>query len=287
MFHGIFWKRIKKRNVKKVQFASILLPDFVVDVHKAQLRERNNPTNRLSILNMEDTGKGYVLQYDPKEKNIAAPWETGTIVKIPEMVQLDPAGMAKKYGLKPEDLKGKSDLEIMTGQEVLHNRINKGMLPAIDIAGHSFYVDIQMDKLRPKDDFRSKGIAFSEIRGYYRRDEEAYTIPYNPQTRAFQKTGIRTITAFPKDLIMVSFPPEWVLDRVGWNRKHGLKLFEGLKRNGLPMQFTAQVVPWEKTFIAAAIKKNLEHENRKRLTEATPKKETAPQEQLHKRGRKM
>ena len=48
-------------------------------------------------------------------------------------------------------------------QEAYDMRVNKGMLPTIDIAGHTFYVDIRMDMLRPKDDFLSKGIVFSDI----------------------------------------------------------------------------------------------------------------------------
>lgn len=38
-------------------------------------------------------------------------------------------------------------------QEAYDMHVNKGMLPIIDIVGHTFYVDIRMDMLRPKDDF--------------------------------------------------------------------------------------------------------------------------------------
>ncbi len=47
---------------------------------------------------------------------------------------------------------------------LLDLRLNKGMLPTLDIAGHTFYVDLRMNKLRPKDDFISKGIDFTEIK---------------------------------------------------------------------------------------------------------------------------
>ncbi|MGJ1359996.1 hypothetical protein ACR79K_25155 [Sphingobacterium siyangense] len=49
-------------------------------------------------------------------------------------------------------------MENEINQEAYDLRVNKGMLPTIDIAGHTFYVDIRMDMLRPKDDFLSKGI---------------------------------------------------------------------------------------------------------------------------------
>ncbi len=40
----------------------------------------------------------------------------------------------------------------------------------MDITRHTFFVGIRMDKLRPKDDFLSKGIAFSDIAIYYDED---------------------------------------------------------------------------------------------------------------------
>lgn len=60
-------------------------------------------------------------------------------------------------------------------------RVKKGLLPTIDIAGHTFYVDLRMDKLRPKDDFLSQGIVFSDIENYFDDTTDSYTIPYNPK----------------------------------------------------------------------------------------------------------
>lgn len=65
-------------------------------------------------------------------------------------------------------------MENEINQEAYDLRVNKGMLPTIDIAGHTFYVDIRMDMLRPKDDFLSKGIVFSDIENYYDEDKRTY-----------------------------------------------------------------------------------------------------------------
>lgn len=72
------------------------------------------------------------------------------------------------------------------------------MLPTIDIAGHTFYVDICMDMFRPKDDFLSKGIVFSDIENYYDEDKRTYTIPYNPKTHQFQEPDYRNTKELPK-----------------------------------------------------------------------------------------
>ncbi len=144
-----------------------------------------------------------------------------------------------------------------TNEETYDLRINKGQLPTIMIAGHIFFVDIRMDMLRPKDDFLSTGIVFSDIQNYYDEDQNSYTIPYNPKTHEFQDIDFSMHKEFPKDLIAVKFPIENELDRIGWNRHHGFELREGLSEEGFPMQFEAKQIPWEKTFLAGVIKNNL------------------------------
>lgn len=148
-------------------------------------------------------------------------------------------------------------MENKINQQAYDLRVNKGMLPTIDIIGHTFYVDIRMDMLRPKDDFLSKGIVFSDIQNYYDEDKRTYTIPYNPKTREFQEPDYQKIKELPKDIIAVRFPSERLLDRIGWNRQYGFELTYGLSKQGLKLQFKAKQIPWEKTFLVGLIKSNL------------------------------
>ena len=170
-------------------------------------------------------------------------------------------------------------------QEVYDMRVNKGMLPTIAIAGHTFYVDIRMDMLRPKDDFLSKGIVFSDISNYYDEDKRTYTIPYNPKTHEFKEPDYRTIKELPKDLIAVQFPSERLLDRIGWNRHYGFELTHGLAKQGLKLQFEAKRIPWEKTFLVGLIKSNLKEE--KNLQKATEKQQPNQAKKNKPKGRKM
>ncbi|WP_159732133.1 hypothetical protein [Sphingobacterium sp. 18053] len=170
-------------------------------------------------------------------------------------------------------------------QEAYDLRVNKGMLPTINIAGHTFYVDIRMDMLRPKDDFLSKGIVFSDIANYYNEDKRIYTIPYNPKTHEFQEPDYRNIKELPKDLIAVQFPSERLLDRIGWNRHYGFELTQGLAKQGLKLQFEAKQIPWEKTFLVGLIKSNLKAE--KNLQKAEAKQQPPQAKQSKPKGRKM
>jgi hypothetical protein len=170
-------------------------------------------------------------------------------------------------------------------QEAYDLRVNKGMLPTIDIAGHIFYVDIRMDMLRPKDDFLSKGIVFSQIENYYDEDKRHYTIPYNPKTHEFQEPDYLNIQKLPKDLIAVRFPSERLLDRIGWNRQYGFELTHGLAKQGLKLQFTAKHIPWEKTFLVDLIKSNLKTE--RALQKNIKKQEPDQPNKNNSKGRKM
>lgn len=57
-------------------------------------------------------------------------------------------------------------LESEINDEAFYMRANKGILTTNEIACHTFYVDIRIDKLRPKDKFLSKGIIFPKVSKY-------------------------------------------------------------------------------------------------------------------------
>ncbi len=142
---------------------------------------------------------------------------------------------------------------------LLDLRLNKGILPTIDIAGHTFYVDLRMNKLRPKDDFISKGIDFTEIKDYYDRDRRAFVIPYNPTKREFQQDDVSKMTELPTDIIIVQFPNQYELDIVGWNRKHDNSLTD---QDVKQMHFEARTLPWIDTNVIEHIKRNVAESKR-------------------------
>jgi hypothetical protein len=268
--------------MKKQRVIKIKGTDFIVDVTKHQLSEKADPTNTIAYKDMRDTGNGYAFDYSAKNKNLSDLFDNeSTTIKIPKFILVEPIGYAEKYNYSVDDFKDKSDFEIIVDQQAFDLRIKKGILPTIDICGHTFYVDIRMDKLRPKDDFLSKGIAFSDIERYYNLEKRTYTIPYNPSTREFQEPDYLNLKEPPKDLIAVRFPSERLLDRIGWNRRYRFEITHGLIRNGLKLQFTAKNVPWEKTFLVDLIKSNLKAEmNQERDAQKLP-----PYPTLEKKGR--
>lgn len=272
-----------KRELPSIQIHGTT---FLVEGNKSELREKNNEANIIRFEDMRYSGNEYSFEYDVREKNFPSLWsnnETVT-VNIPELTVLDPVGLSQKYNLPLNEIKGKTDFEIMIDQNAYDKRVNKGILPTIEITGHTFYVDLQMNKLRPKDDFLSSGIVFSEIENYYDEDNRTYTIPYNPKTHEFQEPDYKTIKELPKDIIAVEFPSERILDRIGWNRKYGFEITNGLFNNNLKLQFAAKNVPWKKTFLVDLIEINLKAE--KKQQKATAKQSIQPK-QSKRKGRRM
>ncbi len=172
-------------------------------------------------------------------------------------------------------------------QDAYDMRVNKGMLPTIDIEGHTFYVDIRMDKLRPKDDFLSNGIVFSEIENYFNDATETYIIPYNPQKRELGDIDYETITEIPKDLVVIEIPSEFKLDPIGWNRQHGFDLLDDVKRGSLEMNFTAKQCKWEDIYVPQKIKENLEQIEKSKKENKQDVSDKTEQNPQRKKGRKM
>lgn len=172
----------------------------------------------------------------------------------------------------------------MVDRQALGRRL-MGQLPTVDIANHTFFVDIRMDMLRPKDDFLSKGIVLSQIDRFYDDDRKVYSIPYNVKTHEFQDRTTITLRP-PKDLIVISIPHESVLDPIGYNRKGGWDETYGLKETNVRSHFEAKVVDWKETGIETTIQEDINKQHKQqKLSERTAKEHKAGKRQ--RRGPKL
>lgn len=184
------------------------------------------------------------------------------------------------YNIKPPDKQ-------LPLQEVVSNdnfdlRVNKGVLPTIEIADHLFYVDMRMDKLRPKDDFLSNGISFSDIDDYFSEERNAYLIPYDPKKHEFRELDYENLLSIPKDLIAVEFPFQQTLDPIGWNRQNGWDILDDVKPKDIIPHFKAKIIPWEQTYILDIIK-----DNKKLIQQKKKDEKPKPLSVKKSKGRKM
>lgn len=241
---------------------------FIIDIAKEELREKNNPKNIVNIKKMSHDDNGYHFHYDSRTKNLASLQEINNpggavhikLLSMPDLTHFGPpAGISQNLNRTADNRTGSNDAELDMQQGSLFDlRWNRKILPRLTIAGHTFFVDTAAGKLRPKDDFKSKGISLDQISSYYDRSAKAYIIPYNPRTRQFQEIDHLKITELPKDILVVKFPHLQELDRVGWNVKYGFGPAHRITDKEFRLHFRAHTLRWEQTNIPSSIKLNLE-----------------------------
>ncbi|KEQ30190.1 hypothetical protein N180_06580 [Pedobacter antarcticus 4BY] len=261
--------------------------DFFIDVESLSLKERANENNFIPFGYMADVPGGYEFEYGLDSRNIHTIWtdEESVRIKIPELVELDPFGMSQRYQVSMEQLKGKTDFEIMVDQQAFDLRVNKGVLPTIDIAGDLFYVVLDKDRLIPKDDPQSVGIPMPSFIQYDQVLGEN-VFAYDPKKREIKELDYLKITEIPKNLIAVRLPYSFSLDPVGWNWQNNRDAKTALKTSNLSMHFSSPKIPWEKTDLPDIIKENLE-ELRQKKVEKIKSGLTKPLVNKRNRGRRI
>ncbi|WP_367866999.1 hypothetical protein [Pedobacter sp. WC2423] len=227
---------------------------FQVDVIAREMRECANPANIIGFHEMIDNGESYSFYYDPVDKNISIDTVYPSIyITVPQMRHFDPVTMAMHYNYLVADMNLKTDYEIIVDEELVKLRLG-GALPIIKLMDHPFFVDERLGSLRPKDDFRTMGIYFDDMEEI--NDRELGFV-YDPKKHAIAELNLQTITKFPKDLYLLHVPHQWILDPVGWARRHGFDLKEVLRKYPPQKDLRATVIPWRETPLVDIIQKNL------------------------------
>ncbi len=254
---------------RKLPEYSIEGTPFIVDVNKGELRKVTKPDNIISFSNMQYIGSHYTLDYDLFTKGLSFFTKDALntkVVEVPQMVNLDPEGMAQKYNIPVAALQGKTDFDIIVDQDLLRERLN-GNLPVIKIADHDFIVDFPLKELRPKNDFNTS-IRLHEL--HYSIEEEKYKAFYHIPSHCIVDINPATIKEIPENLVQIEIPIERKLDPVGAAREYGFDYKDLLIKYPLESNLEAKVIPIEKTNLPYLVKANNERE--KQLQKNKPHK---------------
>lgn len=91
---------------RQLPIVDIAGTSFYVDVLHEELRQRDDPHNRISFNEFDQDGNGYTFLYDKQRRNVPAgkvdlkhmePWLQW--VTVPALMELDPEGIALKYDI--------------------------------------------------------------------------------------------------------------------------------------------------------------------------------------------
>lgn len=242
---------------------------FEVDIEKLVLRQTDNRQNEIPFTEINDLGSHYLLSYDLNTKNLfygSGNPDDVKAISIPPLTELDPAGMAAKYNLPLEQLKGKTDFEVIVDQELLEQRRN-GILPQIDLAGEMFTVDLRLHELRNSKHFfpviSLKSFELTDDGWHY----EAY---YHPVMKQVVELDPKLLE-FPEGVVKLKIPNEIGLDPVAAASIYGMDERELLRRYPIQKELKAAVIPLSETHVPALIRRNKEalqeahRENTKRI----------------------
>lgn len=251
---------------------------FVVDVDLLELRQKENPNNTISFLDMEDKGTHYLVLYDKVEKK-QLPFEPDNIdpnhivaAIVPPLKELDPEGMALRYGCTVQEMAGKTDYEIMVHQDTLLKRL-AGELPQTTIYGHTFYFDWRLKELRAKDDMQATPLNFKNMA--MNSDGTAYICAYHIPTKSEYHIDV-SATKLPENVVFLEIPYELKFDPVGVAREYGLEDTALLRRFPIPKVIEVKVTPLSETELPMIIAANLKKAQ-------TEKQEQQPQERKGKK----
>lgn len=230
---------------------------FIVDVAFAEIINKQCPSSRESFHRMERQGNSYIIHIHPELQILSAdPHPDFKGHPIGQMVELDPEGVCKKYGLERHELPG-DDRALNCDVQLVQKRLD-GALPQINIAGHDYFVDLRTGELRGTDDPTRK-IVLDRLE---QTDHGGYTFFFNHSKGAVVKIDYDAIDREPADVVLVELPKNAWLDPVGEARRRGL---DGLALLGTyPLQhgLSARVHLLEHTYVPVAIQKNIERRSK-------------------------
>ncbi|MDR2270425.1 MAG: hypothetical protein LBF27_05905 [Sphingobacterium sp.] len=252
---------------------------FYVDISRFALVEYENPeislveygykANDISFLDMKDCGTHYEFGYNPQRKNISRGKKYGEeeiFVKVPRLGLLDPLGMVETYGCTLEELKTRTDYDIIVDyNKKLYDKRISGELPTLDLAGRIYEVLYEENSLVPKGWEGDTVCLFDYEQHYYDDEERMYYLYYDTkENRVVDPAGERRWERM-EDCIRVKFKDLTALDSIKSSEENGNAYTELIFCN-VHQHYIAEIIPLQKNDIEdnESIKLRREYEEKRK-----------------------
>ncbi|UAY55766.1 hypothetical protein [Arachidicoccus terrestris] len=241
---------------------------YIVDARLDALIELGNERNLLRFSEMDYTDTHYELKYQPDTRQIASKREIEIrqymTVKLPHLTSLDPEGMAERCQKTASEIRGMTDYDALVDPKALELRM-KGELPRVEILGHTYYADVRMGSIRPKDEFQTGRLNAQVLNQYFSPDGSHYRVPMDPVTREIREVNWEKITEIPKNIVLVDIPSIQRLDPVGYARDLKLEPKQFLRNHPPRQEHVARQVNWSDTLVHEIILANRIRDSMTRL----------------------
>jgi hypothetical protein len=229
---------------------------FGVDIDKRLFIKIGVPDHSISFDHMIYKGDHYEMSFDlfkeapPRRSSLNN--EDVVMLKLPQLVEMAPIEMSKKYAIPAHELLKLSDFEVMVNQIALGERV-KGVLPTYEILDTKYKVDLDNYCFRsgrnriPMNDFTLVSDPYGERYSYM-----------DANTHRVVKIDIMSIKEMPpENIVKVVIPCNDKLDpyHVGKNREPDLNTY--LLAHPMVSGQKATIIPLSQTNIPAIIESNV------------------------------
>jgi len=262
---------MRKKEEMKFKHIQVGGVEFAVDVAANRLVELQNPLNNIPFDQMQYHGTHYTMSFDHRLKNIPTAhsrnWDVSEL-KVPQLIELDPEGMALKYGKPVHWPGGNSDFRMMVDEKLLLSRL-RGNKPMIEIIGTSFIVDLEQQALVSSRAVQTQRVNFQEL--ILSPDKKNYRAVYDLVEHKNTFLPVSDLLSTPKGLVLIEFPIQQYLDPVGFLRSQMGKSpdsFVGgndyaaqhflMSHQATRALAPAKVITWEEVGVGKRIEHNLE-----------------------------
>ncbi|WP_126247995.1 hypothetical protein [Chitinophaga rhizosphaerae] len=206
--------------------------NYYVDVATDRLVSVDDPEQVLRFVDMDYVGNEYLLDIGY------------ATLRIPALVDLDPAGMAKKYNVSAEAVKSMKDLDLMVDTQVLRDLLS-GIPTQVHICGHKFVVDWHVYGLVNTSRSQGAPILFRDLWEFWDPYQFSFCFPFNKKHGVVAHLDERSPNRLPRNTVIVTLPPPVEIDPVGYARTFHLPI-ESFVRNQPPQRITlARVIAKE------------------------------------------
>jgi hypothetical protein len=223
---------------------------FFYDVSFAELRQKDEPLNTISVYDLTNMGTHYEGKFNPVHKCLSEYGENTILIKVPQMVEADAEGIAIKYNLEIKEVP-KLDRDLRCPEILYQDRI-KGILPHVTIGEDDYTVDWRLKEIRlTNEPWRSISLRDLDMD----RTGHKYLFFYHLPS----KTKIElpeTITELPSDVVLVTLPFELHIDPVAVARENGLDERTFINFYPLQKQVDVPTYPLSVTGIPKLIEEN-------------------------------
>jgi hypothetical protein len=226
---------------------------FVVDVKYAELRQHDRPLNIIGFSDMDDKGSHYTFSFDRKNPGLATIMsmdEDIVQVTVPQMIALDPAAVAEKYGIAVDALPAK-DSDLIANSRFLNERLS-GALPKIQIGDRMYFVDERLMELRATDNASD----IIDLKSLDQSMDGKYLALYNERSQQPVAWDDDKTTQLPEHTKMLVIPSEAWLDPVGVARRYGLDQQELLMKYPVQAVHKAELYPLSMTGFPKKMEEN-------------------------------